>query len=75
MPTQYSTDREWTETMEKTSSANEQHHRDRGLLMIGLFKLGKAIFFFFLGMGAIHLLHKDLGDEIMRLARELRFDP
>jgi uncharacterized membrane protein (DUF2068 family) len=75
MPTGYSTDREWTQTMDKTSSASEHHHRDRGLLMIGLFKLGKALLFFFLGMGAIHLLHKDLGDEIMRLARELRFDP
>jgi len=51
------------------------HRRDRGLLLIGLFKLGKAILFFALGLGAIHLLHKDLGDEILRLARELKFDP
>lgn len=43
--------------------------------MIGLFKLGKAIFFFLLGFGAIHLLHKDLGDEVMRLATALKFDP
>ena len=48
---------------------------DRGLLLIGLFKLGKAILFFFLGIGAIHLLHKDLGDEVMRLATALKFDP
>jgi uncharacterized membrane protein (DUF2068 family) len=26
-------------------------------------------------MGAIHLLHKDLGDEVMRLATALKFDP
>lgn len=51
------------------------HHRDRGLLMIGLFKLGKAIFFFALGLGAIHLLHKDLADEVLRLATALKFDP
>ncbi len=50
-------------------------HHDRGLLAIGLFKLGKAILFFALGLGAIHLLHKDLGDEILRLAKELKFDP
>jgi uncharacterized membrane protein (DUF2068 family) len=50
-------------------------HHDRGLLAIGLFKLGKAILFFSLGIGAIHLLHKDLGDEILRLAKELKFDP
>jgi uncharacterized membrane protein (DUF2068 family) len=49
--------------------------RDRGLLLIGLFKLAKAIFFFFVGVGAIHLLHKDLEDEVMRLAMKFRFDP
>ena len=49
--------------------------RDRGLLLIGLFKLAKAIFFFCIGAGALHLLHKDLGDEILRLAVKLKFDP
>jgi uncharacterized membrane protein (DUF2068 family) len=53
----------------------EGHVRDRGLLLIGLFKLAKAIFFFCIGAGAIHLLHKDLGDEVMRLATRLKFDP
>jgi len=48
---------------------------DRGLLMIGLFKLSKSLFFFCLGIGAIHLLHRDLGNEAMRLATALRFDP
>jgi uncharacterized membrane protein (DUF2068 family) len=50
-------------------------HRDRDLLAIGLFKLGKAILFFSIGVGALHLLHKDLGDVVMRLAKELKFDP
>src|ERR1700720_1742116 len=48
---------------------------DRGLLLIGLFKLAKAIFFFGVGVGAIHLLHKDLEDEVMRLALRFKFDP
>jgi uncharacterized membrane protein (DUF2068 family) len=48
---------------------------DRGLLLIGLFKLAKAIFFFGIGVGAIHLLHKDLEDEVMRLAVRFKFDP
>ena len=48
---------------------------DQGLLMIGLFKLSKSLFFFCVGIGAIHLLHRDLGDEAMRLATALRFDP
>ena len=45
---------------------------DRGLLLIGLFKLGKAIFFFCIGAGAVHLLHKDVGDEVTRLALRLK---
>ena len=49
--------------------------RDSGLLLIGIFKLGKALLFFGVGVGAIHLLHKDLGDELLRLAVALRFDP
>lgn len=53
----------------------EHGHRDRGLLAIGLFKLGKAILFFCIGIGALHLVHKDLGDEVMRLAARLKFDP
>jgi uncharacterized membrane protein (DUF2068 family) len=48
---------------------------DRGLLLIGIFKLAKAIFFFCIGAGAVHLLHKDVGDEVTRLALKLRFDP
>ena len=48
---------------------------DRGLLLIGLFKLAKAIFFFCVGVGAIHMLHKDLEDEVMRLAVRFKFDP
>ena len=46
-----------------------------GLVLIGLFKLVKAVFFFCVGIGAMHLLHKDLSDEVMRLATALRFDP
>ena len=69
-------DRGWTQMRTKDERVGGAHlHRDRGLLLIGLFKLGKAILFFALGMGAIHLLHKDIGDEVMRLATALKFDP
>lgn len=51
------------------------YRHDRGLLLIAVFKLLKSVFFFFLGIGAFHLLHKDLGDEAIRLATALRFDP
>jgi uncharacterized membrane protein (DUF2068 family) len=59
---------------EEKGKAPKSSH-DRGLLLIGLFKLAKAIFFFGIGVGAIHLLHKDLEDEVMRLALKFRFDP
>lgn len=69
-------ERGWMQMRAKNVRAGGKHlHRDRGLLLIGLFKLGKAILFFALGLGAIHLLHKDIGDEVMRLATALKFDP
>jgi len=49
--------------------------RDRGLLLIGIFKLLKALFFFCLGIGAFRMLHRNLTDEVMKLATALRFDP
>jgi uncharacterized membrane protein (DUF2068 family) len=64
---------ELIQTEEKGGHPAGSH--DRGLLLIGLFKLAKAIFFFGIGVGAIHLLHKDLEDEVMRLALKFRFDP
>ena len=56
------------------SEASPQGH-DSGLLIIGIFKILKSALFFGIGIGAIHMLHKDLGDTAMRLATALRFDP
>lgn len=55
--------------------AHPKGSHDRGLMAIGLFKLAKAIFFFGIGVGAIHLLHKDIQDEVLRLALRFKFDP
>jgi uncharacterized membrane protein (DUF2068 family) len=64
------------ETMQMEEHESEHgRSRDRGLLLIGLFKLAKAVFFFGIGVGAIHLLHKDLEDEVLRLAARFKFDP
>src|ERR1700722_2121839 len=57
---------------EKKSGAHTEHNR--GLLLIGLFKLSKAMLFFAIGFGAVRFLHKDLGDALLRVARELHFD-
>jgi len=48
---------------------------DKGLLLIGLGKLIEAVFFFLVGVGAIHFIHRDLGDSALRLATRLRIDP
>lgn len=69
--------------MEETAPASRHHagthghvakHHDSGLLTIGLFKLLEAAFFFLVGIGAIHFIHRDLGDAAQRLAVRLRFD-
>ncbi len=49
--------------------------RDRGLLLIAIFKLAKAVFFFLLGVGAVHLMNRNLSQEVLRLAALLRRDP
>jgi len=38
----------------------------RGLLLVGLFKMSKAIFFGGLAVGALHLIHQNLGELVMR---------
>ena len=61
---------------EVTSTAEESHAlHDRGLLLIAIFKMAKSAFFFCVGMGALHYLHKDLGDEVLKIAKELHRDP
>jgi uncharacterized membrane protein (DUF2068 family) len=50
-------------------------HHDRGLLLIGLWKLVEAVFFFLVGVGAFHFIHRNLGDSALRLAERLRVDP
>lgn len=64
--------------MEEIGTAREHDHavkhHDRGLLAIGLLKLFEAIFFFLVGVGAIHFLHRDLGEAATRLAERLKFD-
>ena len=64
--------------MEQTDTAKAQghavKHHDSGLLAIGLLKLLEAVFFFLVGVGAIHFIHRDLGDAAVRLAERLRMD-
>jgi len=50
-------------------------NRDRLLLLIAIYKFLNALLIFAIGMGAHHLLHKDIADQVDLLARHLRFNP
>jgi uncharacterized membrane protein (DUF2068 family) len=45
------------------------------LLLIALFKLTKGILLFFVGIGALHLIHRDIADTIANWVDVLRVDP
>lgn len=55
--------------------ARQQAHHDKGLLLIGCFKLLEAAFFVAVGMGVLHFLHRDLGDAVLRWTTKMRMDP
>ena len=45
------------------------------LLLIGLFKLFKAVLLVIVGIGAFHLLHQDIAGAVLHWAQILRVDP
>jgi uncharacterized membrane protein (DUF2068 family) len=54
---------------------SETQGRNRVLLLIAVYKFLHALFFFAIGIGAHHLLHKNIADQIELFARHLRFNP
>jgi uncharacterized membrane protein (DUF2068 family) len=50
-------------------------HRNRWLMLIAAFKLAQALLFIAIGVGALRLLHKDIGDLLTQLAHHMRFNP
>jgi uncharacterized membrane protein (DUF2068 family) len=48
---------------------------ERGLLLIGLFKLSKSLSCLVIGAMCLHLIHRDLGDMAMRVVDWLGLDP
>ncbi len=53
-----------------------QHpHHNRWLVLIALYKLIQSALFIAIGVGALRLLHKDIGDLFATLADHLRFNP
>ncbi len=57
----------------KKESADQDH--DRWLVLIGVFKLLKGALFISLGFGVLKMVHRDLGEFLLRAALALRIDP
>ncbi len=55
--------------------ARTQPSRQRGLLLVGLFKLGKAIFFAAVGAGALHLVNRNMRSVLTHGVDILGIDP
>jgi uncharacterized membrane protein (DUF2068 family) len=60
------------DTIERIKN-NARH--DRGLVVIGMFKLLKGLLFILLGIGALKLIHKDIVDVLTHWLIDMRFDP
>lgn len=53
---------------------DKPRRRNRVLILIAAFKLAQALLFVIVGVGALKLLHKDVGDELQRFVDHLRFN-
>ena len=56
-------------------SLSKPENRNQWLILIAAFKLAQALLFVLIGVGALQLMHKDVGDVLARLADHLRFNP
>lgn len=61
---------------DSTSSTQEpKPARNRWLLLIAAYKVVQSLLFVLIGVGALRLLHKDLGDLLLHLIDHLHFNP
>ena len=56
-------------------SGSGRHAHTRGLLLVGLFKLSKAVLFASLAVASLHLADHNLGDLVMQVTDKLAVDP
>jgi uncharacterized membrane protein (DUF2068 family) len=57
-----------------TEASTESPHHNRWLVLIAAYKFLQAFLFVLIGLGARHLLHKDVGDELAALVDRLHFN-
>lgn len=61
---------------EHPEAAKPAHAKsERGLLLVGLFKLSKSLGCILFGAMCLHLIHRDLGDMAMKIIDWLNLDP
>ena len=58
-----------------TQQSSLRHRHDRWLIIIGIFKVFEGLLFVLLGLGVVRLLHRDIGDLLLRAAMAMRLDP
>jgi len=79
LPAETTTDIQPRSASATTSSSRwsrwKHAEHSRGLLLIGLFKLSKALLSVALGVGALKLVHHDLGVVVLRVSDVLKIDP
>jgi len=66
-------DKNMTDSPSRTSSPRKRHNA--WLILIAAFKLIQALLFVAVGVGALRLVGKDVGDELQRMVDHLRFNP
>lgn len=57
------------------AAATERRHHNRWLVVIAVYKALQALLFIAIGFGALHMLHRDIFDDLALLADHLRFNP
>jgi uncharacterized membrane protein (DUF2068 family) len=57
------------------STTIKRPHHNRWLMLIAAFKIAQALLFIAIGVGALRLVGKDLGDILLKLAYHMRFNP
>ena len=62
-------------TTSSTHIARTRKRHDRGLVTIAAYKLFIALVFAAVGVGALHLVGKDVGDVLSSVVSDLRFNP
>jgi uncharacterized membrane protein (DUF2068 family) len=60
-------------TLQKATKAAHRHNN--GLVLIAIYKLLYSLLFIAIGVGALRLVGKDVGDILYRIASDLRFNP